>query len=264
MITFRAGRVVLGAAFLALAACSAEQQDWRAAEGAGTIEAYGRFIEQHPGSELAAQARTRVAELTEQTDWQQAGKDGTVDAYRHFLAQHPAGRWAQEARIRIESFALGSLPRIDGQRQDVPGSRAAGVKLLQLANAAPAAPASATTVPGEPAVAAEPASATAVPGEPAVAAEPASPPLAPQVSSGGYAVQLGAFGSTAGADREWQRLQTRFGAQLSGLSPRVVAANTGAGELYRLQASAAGEAQARAVCDSLRAQSQACVPVVPH
>jgi cell division septation protein DedD len=248
MITFRAGRVVLGAVFLALTACSAEQQDWRAAEGAGTIEAYGRFIEQHPGSELASQARTRVAELTEQSDWQQAGKVGTVEAYRQFLAQHPGGRWAQEARIRIESFALGSLPRIDGQRQDVPGSRASGVKLLQLASAAPVAPASAT----------------AVPGESAVAAEPASAPVAPDVSSGGYAVQLGAFGSTAGADREWQRLQTRFGAQLSGLSPRVVAASTGAGELYRLQASAAGEAQARAVCDSLRAQSQACVPVLPH
>jgi cell division protein FtsN len=78
-----------------------------------------------------------------------------------------------------------------------------------------------------------------------------------------YGVQLGAFGSEASADREWRRLQGRFGAQLGGLSPRIVAAGN-TGQLYRLQAPAAGEAQARALCDSLKERSQPCVPVVPH
>jgi hypothetical protein len=44
----------------------------------------------------------------------------------------------------------------------------------------------------------------------------------------------------------------------------VVASNNTSGQLYRLQAPAAGEAQARALCDSLREQSQSCVPVLPH
>ena len=77
-------------------------------------------------------------------------------------------------------------------------------------------------------------------------------------------MQLGAFGSEASADREWQRLQGRFGAQLGGLSPRIIVAGTDNAQLYRLQAPAAGEAQARALCDSLKEQAQACVPVVPR
>jgi len=79
-----------------------------------------------------------------------------------------------------------------------------------------------------------------------------------------YGVQLGAFGSEASADREWRRLQGRFGAQLGGLSPRIVAAGNTSEQLYRLQAPAAGEAQARALCDSLKERSQPCVPVLPH
>ena len=89
------------------AGCSREQQDWRSAEAADTMESYGQFIERHPDSELATQARTRVTQLGEDRDWQQAGSADTAEAYRQFLAQHPNGKWAQEARIRIENFSLG-------------------------------------------------------------------------------------------------------------------------------------------------------------
>jgi cell division protein FtsN len=110
--------------------------------------------------------------------------------------------------------------------------------------------------------------AAAVPG--AQAARPGTPaqedgPVSAE-SASGYGVQLGAFGSQASADREWQRLQGRFGSQLGGLAPRIViaSASTGGGQLYRLQAPASGEAQARALCDALKEQSQACVPVIPR
>jgi len=245
MITFRAGTAVLTAALLAVAACSAEQQDWRAAEAAGTSEAYQQFLEQHPDSELAGKARERVADFLEERDWSQASRTGTADAYRGFLAAHPSGRWAQEARIRIESYALGSIPHLAPQAPGQTASRAAGVNILRLASAPPANP---------------PAAATAA----APAAAFAAGPTTGASAGGRYAVQLGAFGSEASADREWQRLQSRFGSQLSGLSPQVVPAGTSTGQLYRLQAPAAGEAQARAICDSLKAQSQPCVPVVPH
>jgi cell division septation protein DedD len=95
-----------------------------------------------------------------------------------------------------------------------------------------------------------------------MAIEVGDPPANP--SPGSYGVQLGAFGSEASADREWQRLQGRFGAQLGGLSPHIVAASTQTGQLYRLQIAAAGEAQARAICASLKDQSQPCVPVLPR
>jgi cell division septation protein DedD len=249
MITFQTGRAALAAVLLTVAACSAEQQDWRSAEAAGTSEAYQHFLDQHPDSELAGKARERVGEFVEDRDWQQVMKLGTAEAYRGFLATHPNGRWAQEARIRIESFALGSIPRMAPQSPGQTASRPAGVKLLRLASASPTVPAGALPTPVTPAAAAAP-----------------EPVRAPSFAPSGkeYAVQLGAFGTAASANHEWLRLQSRFGAQLAGLSPRVVAGEGSAGQLYRLQARAGGEAQARSICDSLRAQGQPCVPVLPH
>jgi hypothetical protein len=253
-ITFRAAKTALAAALLTVAACSAEQQDWRAAEAAGTSEAYQQFLEQHPDSELAAKAHERVGEFAEDRDWSQAAKLATADAYRAFLAAHPNGRWSQEARIRVEGSALGSISRMEPQVPGQTASRPAGVKLLRLASAAPSVPAAALA---EPAAGAAPAAAVTA------AAAAASP--APGASAGrGYAVQLGAYGTPGSAHREWQRLKVRFAAQLSGLTPQVVRAGTSSGQLYRLQARAADEAQARAICERLKAQSQPCVPVIPR
>jgi cell division septation protein DedD len=101
----------------------------------------------------------------------------------------------------------------------------------------------------------------------------ASPPAAPQASPAiatawksddGFGVQLGAFASEDAATNEWQQLTARFSAELRGLAPRVVSANTSTGRLFRLQALVADEARARALCDMLKKQSQACVPVLPH
>jgi cell division septation protein DedD len=248
MITFRAASAALLAAGLALAACSSEQQDWRSAEAADTTEAYARFMEQHPDSELARQAHARMDQLTEERDWRRTSSAGTLGAYREFLARYPTGRYSQEARIRIESAALGSIPRMEPKTPEAQAAPPSGVKLLQLATAGRAQPAQ-----------------SAPPAPP-----PAGTPPPPQAQASldpvtaGYAVQLGAFGTQASADREWERLQSRFAAQLAGFTPRVVAADTSAGGVYRLQVAAAGERQARALCDSLKQQSQSCVPVLPR
>src|SRR5882724_11960764 len=112
MTTFGAGGVALITVLALLAGCSREQQDWRSAEAADTSEAYGGFVEQHPDSELAVQARARLAQLAEERDWTQAGKTATADAYRGFLAEHPSGRWSETPRIPIEAFSLGPAPRL--------------------------------------------------------------------------------------------------------------------------------------------------------
>jgi cell division septation protein DedD len=265
MVTLQAGRIALLGLLLSLAAgCSREQQDWHSAQSADTTEGWQRFIEQHPDSELAAQARAHIAQMADQSDFTRADAVGTVEAYRRFLAQHPKSRWAEQARIRIEAFSLGSAPRIapdsTGDVALMPEAR--GVRALQLASGTPARQEAAAPVAATPAQ-----DGLAQPGEAAVPAaapdadDAATPAQSPPI---GYAVQLGAFGSAASADREWQRLQGRFGTQLGGLAPRIVLASTDFGQLYRLQASAGGEAQARAICDSLKEQSQACVPVVPR
>jgi hypothetical protein len=207
-----------------LGSCSREQQDWRSAEGADTLESYARFIDQHPESELVTQARTRIAQLGEDRDWSRAGSSDTAAAYQQFLAQHPNGKWAQEARIRIQNFALA---------------------------AAPAVHADAPAPPSTPAPAAAPA-----------ASIPA--PAASAVATSAYGIQLGAFSSQERASAEWQALVGRYPAELQRLAPRVMAADTASGRVYRLQAQTPDEARARLICDELRRQSQACVPVVPY
>ncbi|HEY0767658.1 MAG TPA: SPOR domain-containing protein [Steroidobacteraceae bacterium] len=262
MITFGAGRIALIAVLATLAAgCSREQQDWRSAEAADTSEAYGRFVEQHPDSELAVQARTRLAQLAEERDWAHAGSVATADAYRAFLAQHPSGKWSEEARIRIEAFALGSAPHLARPTPAQGASQGpSGVRALQLATAVAPPPPPVQEATAQSVVARL---ARAEPGEAAQAPSRARNSAA-RAGGDAYGVQLGAFGSEASADREWRRLQGRFGAQLGGLSPQIVAASSTSGQLYRLQAPAAGEAQARAICDSLKEQSQPCVPVLPR
>jgi cell division septation protein DedD len=277
MVTFQGGSVARAALLAALAllaaSCSREQQDWHSAESAGTSEAYGVFIEQHPDSELVRQAHARVAQFAEERDWQRASGAATLAAYQQFLAQHPSGHWAETARIRIEGFSLGSAPRIAAQP---PGEASAfqgtnGVRLMQLAaaNAAvhdqqqapdPASlPADATNVPPE-------AAQTAARLRLAVASQtpPPSTEAVTTASAGNYSVQLGAFGSEATAGAEWDRLQSRFGAELGGLEPHIVAANTPAGLLYRIQVPTDDEAQARAICASLKTQWQACMAVPQH
>src|ERR1700722_11968487 len=103
-------RAITLALALAVAGCSHEGADWKAASGADTSEAYQQFLQQHPNSANAAQARTRIQQLQEVRDWQAAGAADTRDAYEQFLTQHPDSQWAQEARIRIENFAQSGTP----------------------------------------------------------------------------------------------------------------------------------------------------------
>jgi cell division septation protein DedD len=274
MLTFRAGKLAALIVSLAvLGACSREQQDWRSAEAADSVAGYGQFLQRHPDSELATEARTRVAQLSEDLEWQRAGSADNADAYKQFLAQHPNGKWAQEARIRIENFALGR----EGSTAASPVSGGAPVSGgtpvsaptvgAMSASAAAASDGGARAFPGE--------AARAFPGEAAhaptsmQASPPSSPPPSPAIatawkSDDGFGVQLGAFASEDAATNEWQQLTARFSAELRGLAPRVVSATTSTGRLFRLQALVADEARARALCDMLRKQSQACVPVLPH
>ena len=259
MITFRTGRVALIAVLAtSVAACSREQQDWRSAEAADTREAYGRFVELHPDSELAVRARERLTQLDEERDWAETGRVATAEAYRQFLTRHPSGKWSEEARIRIEAFSLGSAPRIGVA---APAAAAGslptptGVRALQLATEATPPPVRGSGAPS--------AASQLIRAEPAAAGPVRARAVATTAGGSAYGVQLGAFGSEASADREWRRLQGRFGSQLRGLSPRIVETDGASGPLYRLQAPASGEAQARAICNSLKQQSQPCVPVLP-
>lgn len=229
MITVRAGSGAIGVCLLlVLTGCSREQQDWRSAESADTIESYGQFIQSHPESELATQARARVAQLGEERDWQHAGSADTVDAYREFLAQHPNGKWSQEARIRIENFSLGEQA----------GTPASSTRQVSVAPQGP--PAS----PG--------------------AAPTQAPPAPAGAPRGAYGIQLGAFTTEAGANAQWHTLASQYATELQGLQQHLVPADTASGRVYRLQATVGDESRARSLCDELKKHGQGCVAVLPH
>ena len=261
----RTAAMALGVIVLiALGACSREQRDWRAAQAADTIEAYDQFIVRHPDSELVTQARSRIVQLAEERDWERATGVNTPAAYREFLAQYPNGRWAQEARIRIESFALSETqatqPAVTTLERASATTQAPATMQASVTSQTPAAvPTSQGT-----SSAAQARTIPAAPAAPAPASQPVAPaPQSQSTRQAAYGIQLGAFGSSERASSEWQRLEARFGAELRGLSPHVEPVSTAAGRLYRLQADVGSEARARAICESLKKQSQGCVVVLP-
>jgi hypothetical protein len=68
-------------------------------------------------------------------------------------------------------------------------------------------------------------------------------------------VQLASITSRSAADAEWKKLQSAFSAQLSASSFRVQEANLGEkGTYFRIQAGPYTEAQAKSVCESIKAQ----------
>ena len=237
-------------ALLLIAGCSRERIDWKSAEAADTIQSYNRFLERHPDSELAPQARARMAQLTEDKDWQRAVAADTVAAYEDFLSRHSAGKWAEEARIRIESFALEGNPSplaVRNAEADVapapaPGAAPAPVKPITVAEStqptSPSPPAAQTTH-----------SATAISDSSAIR---------------GFGIQLGAFSTQSAALSEWQRLEFAHSRELRGLRPHVVRAQTASGTLFRLQSPVKGETKARAICAALAKRNQPCVVVLPH
>ena len=87
---------------------------------------------------------------------------------------------------------------------------------------------------------------------------PAPKPLLPASaasSSGGGSIQLGAFSSQALANKAWSSLSGRFGF-LSGMDHSVASATVGGKTLYRLRASAGG--QASETCAKLKVAGEAC------
>lgn len=229
--TYRAAGPITAAVVLTLlAGCSRAQQDWRAAQQAGTPQAYRVFAQRHPDSELAAVARRRAAQLTEQAAWQQAARANTAAAYQDYLRKYPDGSWSQDARIRMESQSLAQAPQ---------GASGAGEPV---------------TAPSSPAAAASPS-----PAQTAATAAPSGHVMS--ASGAGPAVQLGAFSSSANAWKEWRSLPSRFPSQLGGLTPAIVPVTLSGRRLYRLEVGVASQSEARRLCRQLQEHSQSCLPL---
>ena len=231
--------------------CSREKIDWKSAESADTVESYDHFIERHPDSTLATQARARVAQLAEDRDWKQATTTDTADGYKQFLAQHASGKWAEEARIRIESSSLEGNPSPLTMNNTPPAPNPAHAA-AQPVPAPPPAPAPASK-PAPPHASSAPASAAA----------PAVPAATSDSEAKGFGIQLGAFGTQEAALSAWKRLQVTYDHELHGLFAHAVPVQTATGRLFRLQSPVGDESRARGICAALAQRSQPCVVVLP-
>ena len=115
----------------------------------------------------------------------------------------------------------------------------------------PAAPAA--TTPSAPAKAAP------VSPAPAPKATPAPAPAAP-VAGGSSGVQIGAFSSTAIADREYAAVAARFGQYASGAEKRVQEVTAANGStVYRTTFTGMSRDRAVAFCNALKAAGRDCI-----
>jgi cell division septation protein DedD len=143
---------------------------------------------------------------------------------------------------------------------------APGAKPTQLVPGAAAKPTDARAVD---ATLAEAKPATPSPDAAAQAAppQPVAPPPAPEAkaapASGGKSpvVQLGAYGSNAGAMESWGEVQRKHGGIVASLSPQVIKISVpGKGDLYRLVIGPFADRQSAVqVCTQLKAQGRDCL-----
>jgi cell division protein FtsN len=263
---------LLVAVLLGVAGCSREQSDWEKAVVANTTDAYELFVKKYPTGTFTAQAQAHLKELYEQRDYQKARDTDTPEAYQGFLRQYPDGKFTEEARIRLENFTLAQTR--SGAPADVEGPAGAAPPANASADAGagagagsgppaaiPPAPATATS---QPSPAPEPSPSTAGSGAATSAAQgPVKPAGAPRSASKrprGYTIQLGAFKSgKSAASAQWARLEKNYPSLLKGLSPRIRAAKTTGGKLFRLQVASLSRSRARSICRDLEAKSQPCI-----
>lgn len=249
-----------------LGACSNPENDFRAAEQAGTEAAWREFIQQHPDSALAGQARLRLDDLVEQQDWAKAQASQGAEALRAYLQAHPMGPNADAALEQL----LDLERRFVWQTAERAASREAYENFLLQYPDAPEADEARERIaalnPPVPARAIKPAVA-----KPAAAKAPATaarspatrPAKAAKTSTGSTRLQFGAFSTRERALQQRRLLESRFGQLLASGTISVDAPGSGSrDQLYRLRSTPMSEAQARSTCTALKEQGQACM-VVP-
>lgn len=80
--------------------CSRDARDYEKAQRTNTVEAYQEFIQKHPQSKFAAQAKAGVEELLLKA----AEAKNTIADYRDFLKRYPQSKHAPEVAERMRQL----------------------------------------------------------------------------------------------------------------------------------------------------------------
>jgi hypothetical protein len=201
-----------------LLACSSSDADWQQASSVNTIAAYTSFLKQHPNGQHADEARTRIHSLQDDQAWQTAVAGNTEQSYQQYLSAAPNGAHAQDARDSVMKL-----------------QRAAAWKTAQADGSASALQAFLQKYPEGP------------------EAEQAHAQL--DALNNGYRVQLAAFRSQSGAQRDSARLKVRFQRVLHSVA---VLPPMPPDKLYRVTSDPMSQADANSACAKLKKAHQAC------
>lgn len=114
----------LSAAF-SLASCNKAEREWRVAQEANREQAYASFLESHPDSKHASEARDRIRVLR----WQQALSKADPDAVEEYIRQYPQAENIGEAKKQLEDLrwtrakSTATLASLQNFLTAFPGSR---------------------------------------------------------------------------------------------------------------------------------------------
>jgi outer membrane protein assembly factor BamD (BamD/ComL family) len=87
-----------------IVACSSAESDWNQANQTHTVAAYQDFLNKHPDSPHAADAKTQIQTLQDNQAWATAQQTNTADGYQQYLTAEPNGAHAQEAQQKLTAL----------------------------------------------------------------------------------------------------------------------------------------------------------------
>lgn len=202
-----------------MAACTKTDDAWENAVRIDTPDAYASFLERHPKSEYAEQARTRRDALIDERDWKTARRANTSSAYAKYLTAHPEGVWSELAARRQKE-----LTPAEEVSAETP-------EMLETSET-PATP------------------------DPTPSGAATVPPVASMTPK--RLLQLGAFASEPSARKGWARLQSSF-VELATLSPSISVDSKKGSTLHRLRVTVDSDEEADQLCAVLLRGGAECI-----
>lgn len=93
--------LTLVSTLLIMLGCSSAKEDWNKATAAGTVAAYQDYLNKHPAGEHSSDALNRIHSLQDDAAWAQARQTNTVAAYQDYLEKQPAGSHTKDAQDAV-------------------------------------------------------------------------------------------------------------------------------------------------------------------
>jgi hypothetical protein len=88
-------------AAIPLVACNSAQGDWQKASASNTVTAYREFLQKHPNTTRAVEARNRIQTKEDEQAWTQAQRANSVAGFEAYIKEQPRGAHVDEAQDRI-------------------------------------------------------------------------------------------------------------------------------------------------------------------